>query len=101
MAKTNAKQIDRTNAGLKKKPSFEEALARLEGIVEQLDDGELPLAKSLELFKEGRTLAAFCRGLLEQAELDVKTALEQPRQIADYDAGLPDDGRVLDEEDGA
>ena len=101
MAKTNAKQVDRASTGSKKKPSFEEALARLEHIVEQLDDGELPLATSLELFKEGRTLAAFCRGLLEQAELDVKAALDQPRQIADADAGLPDDGQVLEEEDGA
>ena len=34
-------------------PDFEAALARLEEIVERLDEGNLPLAESLALFKEG------------------------------------------------
>jgi exodeoxyribonuclease VII small subunit len=58
------------------KLTFEDALARLEQIVDQLDDGNLPLAKSLELFKEGTKLAALCRDLLSQAELTVKQALD-------------------------
>lgn len=58
-----------------KQPSFEEALARLEEIVERLDDGNLPLAQSLDLFKEGTKLAKQCREYLTQAELAVKTAL--------------------------
>lgn len=37
----------------KKNPSFEEALARLEEIVRLLENGEIPLDKSLELFEEG------------------------------------------------
>ena len=99
MAKTTAKQTDAASGGsAKRKPSFEEALARLERIVEQLDDGELPLATSLELFKEGRTLAARCRELLEQAETDVKHALDD-RQSGARD--LPDGDFVEEEEDGA
>lgn len=100
MAKTTAKQTDAASGGpAKRKPSFEEALARLERIVEQLDDGELPLATSLELFKEGRTLAARCRELLEQAETDVKRALDDRQSGARE--GLPDGDFVEEEEDGA
>ncbi|MBC5805779.1 MAG: exodeoxyribonuclease VII small subunit [Candidatus Eremiobacter antarcticus] len=64
----------------KAKPqNFEEALGRLEEIVNRLDDGNLPLADSLELFKEGTRLAAFCRRLLSEAELSVQAALEESK----------------------
>ena len=58
-------------------PDFEASLLRLEEIVERLDDGNLPLAESLALFKEGTKLARTCRDLLSDAELQVKTALEE------------------------
>lgn len=64
----------------KAKPqNFEEALGRLEEIVNRLDDGNLALADSLELFKEGTRLATFCRRLLSEAELSVKAALEESK----------------------
>jgi exodeoxyribonuclease VII small subunit len=56
-------------------PTFEAALARLEAIVEQLDDGNLPLAQALSLYKEGNALAKRCRVLLTDAEVEVKEAL--------------------------
>jgi exodeoxyribonuclease VII small subunit len=56
-------------------PTFEAALARLEAIVEQLDDGNLPLAQALSLYKEGNALAKRCRVLLTEAEVEVKEAL--------------------------
>ena len=59
--------------------SFEDALARLEAIVGQLDDGELPLAKALSLYKEGNALAKRCRVLLTEAEVEVKEALAADR----------------------
>lgn len=57
-------------------PSFEKALARLEAIVERLDDGNLGLDESIALFKEGTNLAKICRDKLAQAEVQVKEALE-------------------------
>jgi exodeoxyribonuclease VII small subunit len=69
-------------------PNFEQSLARLEQIVETLDDGNLPLEKSLALFKEGTKLARACRELLAEAEVQVKEALrdvESPRSAADAD----------------
>jgi len=100
MAKTPTRQTDpAASPPAKRKPSFEEALTRLEAIVEQLDDGELPLERSLALFKEGRALAARCREMLEQAERDVKAALDERQAEAADD--LSAEGLALDEEDGA
>jgi exodeoxyribonuclease VII small subunit len=59
-----------------KSPSFEQALARLEKIVEKLDDGNLPLDEAIALFKEGTGLAKICRDKLAEAEVQVKEALK-------------------------
>ncbi len=76
----------------KTKPqNFEEALGRLEEIVNRLDDGNLALADSLELFKEGTRLAAFCRRLLSEAELSVQAALEESKLDAGADEAAADD----------
>ena len=47
---------------------FESAIAELEKIVKQLEDGDLPLDKSLALFERGVELSRFCHSRLEQAE---------------------------------
>jgi exodeoxyribonuclease VII small subunit len=48
--------------------AFEEALERLEQIVETLEGGNLPLEESLKAFEEGVTLARRCAKYLEDAE---------------------------------
>ncbi len=48
--------------------SFEEALARLEEIVEQLDEGDLSLEQALERFREGARLKELCERKLAEAE---------------------------------
>jgi exodeoxyribonuclease VII small subunit len=55
---------------------FETALADLERIVKQLEDGDLPLETSLELYERGVKLSRFCHGRLEDAErrIEVLTA---------------------------
>ncbi len=52
----------------KKKMTFEEAVKRLEEIVRELEDGRLPLEKSLDLFSEGISISKFCQASLEEAE---------------------------------
>jgi exodeoxyribonuclease VII small subunit len=47
---------------------FEDALQRLEQIVDQLEAGDLPLEDSLKVFEEGVTLARRCAKYLEEAE---------------------------------
>jgi exodeoxyribonuclease VII small subunit len=55
---------------------FENALARLEEIVEKLEGGELPLEQSLKLFEEGIKLARICSSRLEDAERKVDILLK-------------------------
>ena len=50
---------------------FEKALAELEGIVKQLEAGNLALDKSLALFERGVQLARACKEKLAEAELKV------------------------------
>jgi exodeoxyribonuclease VII small subunit len=47
---------------------FEDALARLEQIVDTLEAGNLPLEDSLKAFEEGIGLARRCARYLEEAE---------------------------------
>ena len=47
---------------------FEDALLRLEEIVDRLETGELPLEDSLKVFEEGVALARHCSKYLEEAE---------------------------------
>lgn len=54
-----------------KVPDFEQALAELEKIVQQLESGNLALEKSLELFQRGIELAKLCKEKLDAAELKV------------------------------
>lgn len=62
-------------------PKFEECLARLEQIVEQLEKGDLPLEKALALFEEGMKLSASCRTELEAAEGKVEILLKQGAKL--------------------
>lgn len=59
----------------KKQPTFEEAMARLETIVAQLEKGDLPLEESLALFEEGAGLMKLCTKALDQAEQKVMKLL--------------------------
>jgi len=51
---------------------FEEALARLEAIVAELERGELPLEDSMRIFEEGMKLSKVCLKMLEEAERKVE-----------------------------
>jgi exodeoxyribonuclease VII small subunit len=47
---------------------FESAIAELESIVKTLEEGDLALEKSLDLFERGVQLSRFCHSKLEDAE---------------------------------
>lgn len=47
--------------------SFEDALARLEKIVQQLESGDAPLETSIDLYTEGQRLKAICETKLAGA----------------------------------
>jgi exodeoxyribonuclease VII small subunit len=58
-----------------KPKSFEASLEALEQIVHQLEDGDLPLEKSLELFEDGIRLSRQCQERLNQAERRIEILL--------------------------
>jgi exodeoxyribonuclease VII small subunit len=55
--------------------SFETSLEALEQIVQELEQGELPLEKSLELFEQGIRLSRECQERLSQAERRIEVLL--------------------------
>ena len=56
----------------KERPSFEEALEKLEAIVEKLSDQEITLEKSVKLYEEGLRLSKICSETLENAALKIE-----------------------------
>ena len=58
-------------------PKFEESLQRLEKIVAELEKGDVPLDRALELFDEGMKLSGSCRKELEEAEGKVEILLKR------------------------
>lgn len=58
-------------------PSFEDALARLESIVESMESGDVPLAELLAKFEEGNTLLKTCEARLKEAELKIEQLKKQ------------------------
>jgi len=55
---------------------FEESIKRLETIVGQLEEGEIPLEKSLELFEDGVRLSRDCLKRLDAAERRIEVLMK-------------------------
>ncbi len=61
----------------KETASFEETLAELETIVDEMENGDLPLNKALEKFERGIALSRLGQQSLENAEQKVKILLSE------------------------
>jgi len=57
------------------KPKFEDALKELEGIIEELEGGELTLDESLERYERGVKALTTCRKILGEAEKKIQLLL--------------------------
>ena len=55
----------------KKNLNFEDSLAKLEGIVDALEDSDVSLEESVKKFEEGIKLVKDCQKQLQEAELKV------------------------------
>ena len=60
-------------------PSFEEALKKLEEIVQRLERGELPLEESLTCYEDGIRLSRLCHTKLEEAERRIEVLVKDAR----------------------
>ena len=58
--------------------NFEAQLASLERIVRELERGDLPLERSLELFEQGVRLSRECQERLNEAERRIEVLLRAP-----------------------
>ena len=61
--------------------SFEASLDELEQVVKQLEAGDLPLERALELFERGMSLSDRCRKQLEEAETRVEMLIRKDGKI--------------------
>lgn len=70
---------------------FEKSLARLEKLVEQMENGDLTLEASLKSFEEGIKLTRECQQALQQAEQKVKLLVETDGLVQDQPFQTSDD----------
>ena len=61
---------------MKKEKSFEEVLQELEEIVNRLEQGDLPLEESLQLFEQGVRLSRSCHTKLDEAQKRLEVLLK-------------------------
>jgi exodeoxyribonuclease VII small subunit len=79
MGHPDGEQADEEQVGGEKpadERSFEENLARLEEVVQALEEGDIPLEKSLSLYEEGVEAYKCCRDALDEAEGQIKKLVE-------------------------
>lgn len=77
---------------------FESATAELDAIVRRLEEGDLPLEKSMELYERGLQLSRFCHARIEEAERRIELLNERGElRPAPAALGL---GGTADEEGG-
>jgi len=56
--------------------TFEQAMQELEKIVEDLEVGDLPLEKAMNMFEEGIQLTRFCTNKLDETEKKINVLLQ-------------------------
>jgi exodeoxyribonuclease VII small subunit len=61
--------------------SFEQGLQNLEAIVKEMESGELPLERAIDLFERGMQLSAACRRQLEEAETRVEILTRRAGEV--------------------
>ncbi|MGG6309706.1 exodeoxyribonuclease VII small subunit [Paenibacillus macerans] len=60
---------------------FEEAMNQLEDIVSQLERGDVPLEKAIDLFQQGMQLSQLCSQKLAQVERKIEMIVEEDGEI--------------------
>lgn len=64
---------------------FEEAMTKLEGVVQKLESGDVPLEEAINLYKEGMELSAYCHGKLQDAEKQLITIIDKDGESTPFD----------------
>ncbi len=83
------------SAKVEKPEPFERNLERLDAIVHELEDAELPLERALQLYEEGMKLSERCHKQLEEAEgrVEILTKKAGGKVVAEpFDPGEKEPG---------
>jgi exodeoxyribonuclease VII small subunit len=73
--------------------SFEDAIEELEGIVDQLEAGEVPLEEAIQLFQKGMKLSKVCHDKLQRVEKQVQILMEEEGEFVKKDFLIEEDSR--------
>jgi exodeoxyribonuclease VII small subunit len=73
-------------------PDFERALSELEGLVERLERGDLPLEEALKTFERGVELTRHCQTSLKAAQQKVEILLKRSGQTGIEPFSVTEDG---------
>lgn len=60
--------------------TFEEAMKQLEDIVRRLEQGDVPLEESIDLYKKGMELSALCTAKLQDAEKQLVQYIDEDEE---------------------
>jgi exodeoxyribonuclease VII small subunit len=60
-----------------KKLTFEDAMIQLEEIVEKLEQGDVPLEESIDLYQQGMKLSKLCHTKLKNVEKKMDTIMHE------------------------
>jgi exodeoxyribonuclease VII small subunit len=78
--------------------SFENALTELEGILSDIEGGQVPLEQSLVMYERGQFLIQHCRGVLSKAEKQIEVLSKTESGELSATPMADDDDRADEEE---
>ncbi|MGP4072441.1 exodeoxyribonuclease VII small subunit [Piscibacillus sp. B03] len=64
--------------------TFEQAMQKLEAIVEKLEEGDVPLEQAIEYYKEGMKLSNFCNKKLQSVEEEITEIMKESGETEPY-----------------
>ena len=73
-------------------PSFEQSINELESIVNEMEQGDLPLHEALQKFERGIELSRLSQKALVEAEQKVRILTEQNTEVALQDFSADNEG---------
>lgn len=79
-----------------KELNFEEAMDRLEEIVSELENGDVPLEKAIDLFQQGMKLSQICSSKLEQVERKIEMIVEEDGELRKKPFDTSESGGSID-----
>ena len=101
----NAKRTAPKAVEGEQQPSFEDAMKRLEKLVDEMEGGELSLEAMIARFEEGQKLIGFCTKKLNEVEKKVELLVRKGGKTVaepfDESAGADDEPEPEDDDDDA